>query len=225
LRKFRHWTPRYIYHRLGLVVYQRRFPNAPWLTRAMVEILESWLKPSDRGIEWGSGRSTIWLAKRIGSLVSVEHNPVWYRRISAELKARGLQNVEYHLCEDAHEYSRLTDNFSSEAFDFCFVDGEARDHCALKAISLVKPGGILIVDNCNWYLPTPKHSFSPFSRNAEQGPYIGKWNLFLDDVRGWRQVWTTNGVTDSGLWIKPAATDEPRRDLEMLEQFSAGHQP
>lgn len=133
--------------------------------------------------------------------------------------------MEYHLCEDAHEYSRLTDNFSSEAFDFCFVDGEARDHCALKAISLVKPGGILIVDNCNWYLPTPKHSFSPFSRNAEQGPYIGKWNLFLDDVRGWRQVWTTNGVTDSGLWIKPAATDEPRRDLEMLEQFSAGHQP
>jgi len=191
----------------------------------MVEIMESWLKPVDRGIEWGSGRSTIWFAERVRSLVSVEHNPDWYGRISTELKARGLKNVEYHLCEDAQEYSRLADNFPLESFDFCLVDGEARDHCALKAISLVKPGGIVIVDNCNCYLPTPKHSTSPFSRRPEQGPYTGKWAAFLDGVQGWRRVWTTNGVTDTGFWVKPAATDEPRRQQEALEQFSSRHQP
>ncbi len=207
------------------MVYQHRCPNVPWLTRAMVEILESWLKPGDRGFEWGSGRSTIWLAQRVGSLVSVEHDPEWYGRITTELKARGLENVEYHLCEDVQEYSKLSDKFCLESFDFCFVDGEARDHCALEAISLVKPGGILIVDNCNWYLPTPKHSLSPFSRKPEQGPYTAKWAAFLDGVRGWRGVWTTNGVTDTGFWVKPAATVEPTRQQEALEQFSSEHQP
>ena len=212
MRQFRHWTPHYIYHRLGLVVYQRRCPNAPWLTRAMVEILESWLKPADRGFEWGSGRSTVWFAEKVRSLVSVEHNPHWYGRISTELKAKGLENVEYHLCENAQDYSRLAGKFSSESFDFCFVDGETRDDCALAAISLVKPGGIVIVDNCNWYLPTPKHSRSPFSRRPEQGPYTGKWAAYLDGVRGWREIWTTNGVTDTALWVKPIDTDETRRE-------------
>ncbi len=225
MRQFKHWTPRYIFDRVNLMVFQRRNPDAPWLVRTMVDILDNWLVPEDRGIEWGSGRSTIWLAERIGSLVSVEHNPAWYGRISAELKARGLENVEYHLCEDAHEYSRLADNFSLEGFDFCFVDGEARDHCALKAISLLKPGGILIVDNCNWYLPTPKHSRSPFSRNSHLGPYTQEWAAYLEGVQGWRRIWTTNGVTDTALWVKPAATSEPRRQQETHEQFSSGHQP
>jgi hypothetical protein len=212
LRHFRHWTPRYIYHRLGLVVYQRRYPNVPWLTRAMVEILENWLKPADRGFEWGSGRSTIWLAEKVRSLVSVEHNLHWYRRVSTQLKAKGLENVEYHLCEDAQDYSRLAGKFSSESFDFCLVDGETRDQCALEAISLVKPGGIVIVDNCNWYLPPPEHSRSPFSRRPEQGPYTGKWAAYLDGVRGWRGVWTTNGVTDTALWVKPIDAAETRRE-------------
>lgn len=191
----------------------------------MVEILESWLKPTDWGFEWGSGRSTIWFAERVRSLVSVEHNPGWYGRISTQLKAKGLGNVEYHLCEDAQDYSRLAGKFPSEGFDFCLVDGETRDDCALEAISLVKPGGIVIVDNCNWYLPTPKYSRSPFSRNPELGPYTGKWAAYLDGVHGWRGVWTTNGVTDTALWVKPATTGEARQELKGLEQLCSRHRP
>jgi hypothetical protein len=81
-----------------------------------------------------------------------------------------------------------------------------------------------IVDNCNWYLPTPKHSVSPFSRKPEQGPYTPKWAVFLDSVRGWRRVWTTNGVTDTGFWVKPAATDEPAYEQEAQKQLSPEHQ-
>src|SRR6266849_5613774 len=206
MRRFRHWTPRYIYHRLGVMLYERTQPDAPWLGRSMVEILENWLKSGDRGIEWGSGRSTVWFAERVGSLVSVEHSPVWYHRVSAELKRKGLQNVEYHLCEDERDYLSIADKFLPESFDFCLVDGVERDQCALSAISLVKPGGIVIVDNCNWYLPTD--SRSPFSRKPEEGPYTEKWAAYCDAVEGWRRIWTTNGVSDTSLWVKPAGMRE-----------------
>jgi SAM-dependent methyltransferase len=223
LRQFRHWTPRYIFDRLGLMVYQRRRPSTPWLGHEMVRILENWLLPDDRGFEWGSGRSTIWFAERVGSLVSVEHNPDWYRLVNARLKIKGLKNVEYHLCEDELEYRRVASQYPSESFDFILVDGLARDECALAAISLVKPGGIVVVDDCNRYLPT--QSRSPFSRRPEQGPDTELWATYQDSVNGWRRIWTTNGVTDSGLWVRPAAIDEPGRDLETLEQFSSRHHP
>src|SRR6266581_5166903 len=218
MRRFRHWTPRYIYDRLGLMFYQRMHPNAPWLTNAAVDMLENWLRSDDRGIECGSGRSTIWFAERVGSLVSVEHNQVGHKQVAAELRRKGLQNVGYHLCEDVRQYCSVAEKFPPESFDFCLVDGEERDQCALAAISLVKPGGVVIADNCNGYLPTL--SRSPFSRRLEQGPYTGKWAAYLDGVIGRRQIWTTNGVFDTGLWVKPAGTREANPCDNLSDQFS-----
>src|SRR6266702_944014 len=218
MRKFKHWTLRYIYHRLGLSLYQWKYPNAPWLVHNMVDILENWLKPTDRGMEWGSGRSTIWFAERVGSLVSVEHSPDWYGRVSAELKQKGLQNDEYYFCEDEADYCKVANTFSSESFDFRLVDGVARDNCALAALFLVKPGGIIVVDNCNCYLPS--NSRSPYSRKPEQGCYTEKWATYLDAVREWRQIWTSAGVWDTGLWVKPVSIAEPNHSGEPSDQVS-----
>jgi protein-L-isoaspartate O-methyltransferase len=218
MRSFKHWTPRYIYRRLGLSVYQWRYPNAPWLVHSMVEILENWLRPTDRGVEWGSGRSTVWFAERVGSLVSVEHSAEWYERVSSRLKQKGLQNVEYYLREGEADYCKVADTFSSESFDFCLVDGLARDDCALAALSLAKPGGIIIVDNCNCYLPS--NSRSPYSRRPEQGCYTEKWATYLDAVREWRQIWTTDGVCDTGLWVKPTKVAESRHGRDLSDRVS-----
>jgi predicted O-methyltransferase YrrM len=202
MRQFRHWTPRYIYDRLGVMFCQRRRPNAPWLGHEMVKLLENWLLPEDRGLEWGSGRSTIWFAERVGTLVSLEHNPKWHRTVDAMLKTKGVKNVEYHLRENELEYRRVANQYPPESFDFILVDGVARDECALTAISLVKRGGIVIVDDYNRYVPIKTRS--PFSRRQEEGPETERWATYRDSVKGWRSVWTTNGVTDSVLWVRPA---------------------
>lgn len=89
MRSFRHWTPRYIWNRLALMADERRHPDAPWLTRTMVEILETWLRPGDVGLEFGSGRSTIWFARRVGHLTSVEHHPGWYAKVKQNLHELG----------------------------------------------------------------------------------------------------------------------------------------
>jgi len=183
------------------MVFERRHPDAPWLTRLMITILSSWLRPGDCGLEWGSGRSTIWLAARVGRLISVEHNEAWFQKVTVELQEKGFSNVDYCLRKDESEYVSLADGIQPESLDFCLVDGMARDACALASLALLKPGGILIIDNCNWYLPCK--SRSPNSRRESDGPASNAWKTFLAEVQDWRYVWTTSGVTDTSLWLKP----------------------
>ena len=43
-----------------------------------ISILASVLRPSDNGLEYGSGRSTVWFARRTTSLISVETSRLWF---------------------------------------------------------------------------------------------------------------------------------------------------
>jgi hypothetical protein len=75
LRNARHWTPRYIIDKLKWSAYARQTPDLPWLTPQANQILSTVLHPTDAGIEWGSGRSTVWFSKKLRNLTSVEHHP------------------------------------------------------------------------------------------------------------------------------------------------------
>src|SRR6266705_980029 len=194
MRTVRHWNARYVRDRLSVMAFERRHPDAPWLTPLMFTILTSWLKPGDRGLEWGSGRSTTWLAERVSQLTSVENDGAWYDRIKLKLHEKSLTNVDYCLRNDESDYLCISNQIEHESLDFCLVDGIARDLCTLASIPLLKGGGILIIDNCNWYLPC--RSNSPNSRRESDGAASEAWSLFLDRVKGWRYVWTTSGVFD-----------------------------
>lgn len=71
----------------------------------------------------------------------------------------------------------------------------------------IKSGGIVIVDNINWYLPAPHKTCSPASRSRTDGPATVAWEQFSLAVDHWRSVWTTNGVWDTALWQKPLDAD------------------
>jgi len=196
-RTFRHLTPTYIADRIRVFGYQRLHPEWPWLTADMVKILEGWLQPGDRGLEWGSGRSTVWFARRVASLVTVEHDATWANWVRTAIFDSGLNNVEYHVVTSREEYVAAGNGL----FDFVLVDGMdgTRDLCALRAISLLRPGGVLIVDNCNWFIPSG--SRSPASVRLK--PANDNWVEFLTEVTAWRKIWTSDGVTDTALWLKP----------------------
>lgn len=212
MQTFRHWTPIYIINRIALFFYQKIYPNSPWLTKHANLILSSLLKPTDMGLEWGSGRSTIWFAKRTQELTSVEHDPTWYKLISENLKSENISNVKYFFCEYdksaektklafEFDYVKVADNFSNNSLDFILVDGVYRDACACVAIKKIRPGGILIIDNMNWFLPSK--SISPSSRKYRDEPLSELWREFADSVKNWRVIWTSNGITDTAIWIKP----------------------
>ncbi len=210
MRSFKHWTLRYIVDRLAVMRYEHNHPDAPWLTRSMVEILVEWLHPDDTGLEFGSGRSTVWFAKRVAHLTSVEHDPGWYSTVTERLRQAGITDrVDYRLCEDGSteretlEYVAVAKQIAPGILDFCLVDGMARDHCALAILEKIKPGGALIIDNINWYLPRESKTPVPKSRGIEDGYASEQWEKFAQAVKDWRCIWTTSGITDTALWVKP----------------------
>jgi predicted O-methyltransferase YrrM len=203
-----HRTPRYVYHRTRQLIYERGHADAPWLTPAAISLLESLLRPADRGVEFGSGRSMAWFARRVAALTGVEHDERWYETVTATLRARGLRNVDYILAPPDQPaehggdsaYARTALSFPDDSIDFALVDGHYRDYSAKFILPKIKPGGMLIIDNVNWYLPC--QSKAPNSRTAALGPQTPVWAEVAAGLAGWRPIWTSSGVWDTAIFIK-----------------------
>jgi hypothetical protein len=87
-RQIGHWTPRDILDRVSLGVGERLTPELPWLTAESIRLLSGMIRPTERGLECGSGRSTRWFADRVGELTSVESDPECFRRVQGTLAGR-----------------------------------------------------------------------------------------------------------------------------------------
>lgn len=206
MRSIQHLTPRYIWNRMALMAFERANPDVPWLTSDMISILDTWLRPTDVGLEFGSGRSTSWFALRVDMLTSVEENPEWYEIVRKQIQNK---SVDYYLHEDgstnleSSDYVSVARRIMPESLDFCLIDGTAREHCALACLDKLKPGGILIIDNVERYFPREKKSFSPNARSIRDGYASEVWEQVGVQLRDWRSIWTTNGVTDTAFWVRP----------------------
>jgi predicted O-methyltransferase YrrM len=201
-RAFKHWTLHYLIDRTRERAYRLTHPGLPWLAPLAIQLLEAYLKPTDAGLEFGSGRSTLWFARRVASLTSVEHNPVWYRTISDALKTGGIRNVCYQLIEGGSNpaYAQAAEGFADNSLDFVLVDGIQRDDCANAVRSKIRPGGLLILDDAHRYLPSD--SIAPYARRPDQGAASPAWQQFLEAAAAWRCLWTGNGVSDTAIFIK-----------------------
>lgn len=203
------YTPRYVFNRVKLLFYELRHRDYPWLTPQANSLLSTLLKPTDIGLEWGSGRSTLWFAQRIKHLTSVEHDEAWHEAVSSKLKASNISNVTYLLsnvteeCEKLEQssYVQVVNMFGKNSLDLALVDGIYRDVCANTVLEKIRPGGIVVLDNANWYLPS--NSISPGSRPKNSSPISEAWAVFLNRVRNWRLIWTSSGITDTAIWFKP----------------------
>ena len=198
LRKF--LSPRWVAARVSLLVYEHRFPDVPWITRDAVEMLETFLDKTQNGFEWGSGNGTLWLLKRSKSLTSVEHHRAWADGVRAKLDQAGVHNADYRHVEESR-YVDVIDEFPDGHFDYVIVDGLFRDIATEKSIPKLRSGGLLVIDNVNWYLPS--ESATPQSRTPREGPASELWGKVGRELARWKTVWTTNGVNDTAVFVKP----------------------
>ncbi len=201
----RFWTPRYIVNRLRWVLWQHRHPDAPWLVPEAVRFLDQWLRSTDVLVEFGSGRSTVWFARRAGRIISVDHDRRWYERVRGRLGIEGASNVDYFLADPAAQtYIAAVESALDGLADVILVDGACRDACAVWALDRLRPGGLIIVDNANWYLPC--RSSAPSSLGPDAEPRTADWRRFLEATSPWRRIWLSNGVADTLiLFAKQAA--------------------
>jgi predicted O-methyltransferase YrrM len=205
----RQGNPRYVVDRTRQMLYERSHPEDPWLTPEAVRLLPSLLRSTDRGVEFGSGRSTLWFARRVAHLTSVEHDPKWYQSVAAKLSAHDLTNVEQILAPldvpvdrgGDSAYTNVLHRFPESSLDFALIDGAYRAHVTELTMTRLRPGGLMIIDNVNWYVPS--RTRAPASRSPADGPEP-LWAAIVSELASWRLIWTGSGVWDTAIYIRPA---------------------
>lgn len=203
MKRFAHWTPTYVRHRLAEFASRRLRPDTPWLTRDAVRFLDLWLQPEDRVFEWGSGRSTTWFASRVRRVVAVEHDIAWHEGLSRIIGEKQITNVELHQASIAEGYAKdylRPWHERKEAFDLVLIDGRLRDSCFQAVLDDPDPAAVIVLDNAERYLQS--NSKSPEKFSGEQQP---PWSAIERAMASRRRIWTSNGVSDTAIFVPVAA--------------------
>lgn len=118
----------------------------PWWSYSFILFLQERLNRGMYIFEYGSGYSTLWLAHRVDTIVSVETDRTWYQRLKQIAPAN--VDLRYSDYEPNGEYCRLVQEYNRE-FDVVIVDSRDRVRCAKNSLGALKPSGILIVDDAH----------------------------------------------------------------------------
>jgi hypothetical protein len=147
----------------------------PWLTFPAIRILEQRLTETAKVFEYGGGGSTLFFLDKAGAVVTVEHNKEWFDVLKKKITGPesrqweaalilpeerdpkvqlDFTNPNHYYSNDENypantfkSYACYIDKFEDGYFDIVLIDGRARPSCLKHAVSKVKKGGLLILDN------------------------------------------------------------------------------
>jgi predicted O-methyltransferase YrrM len=141
--------------------------DVPWWTMDSAAIVDAFLagRRGARVFEWGSGASTVWLAKRSASVVAVEHDSAWAEQVRSLLPAGAAVDLRVVPARpatgapgevrsakpgaselDFSQYVAVIDEIPGP-YDVIIVDGRARESCLMRALPHLAPDGLLVLDN------------------------------------------------------------------------------
>ncbi len=120
-------------------------PFIPWLSYRAIAALDELIQPQWKILEFGSGMSTRWLARRCSFLHSIENEPGWHQVVSRQLERERLDHVRYEL-RKRDSYADLQ-QYPNGFFDFVLVDGLMRSECVRQALPKIRAGGWIYLDN------------------------------------------------------------------------------
>jgi hypothetical protein len=114
----------------------------PWFTTSCIAFLQPRLRGEFRVLEFGAGNSTLFFAKHVAYVHSIEDNPEWYQRLQSQI---GQDNVRLELLE-GEAYVRAAES-ATEPFQIIVIDGSRRLECTRNALPHLAHDGVVILDN------------------------------------------------------------------------------
>ncbi len=176
----------------------------PWYTYPAIEYINQLDFSNKEVFEYGSGNSTIFWSEVAKRVVSIENNKEWYEIISSKVGKK----TEVQLIVD--DVSYIQEILNHENFDIIVIDGLHRLDCAKVAIERLKPGGIIILDNSDWFVKTAK--------------FLRESNLIEVDMTGLGPInpyaWTTSFFFDRNFSFQPKAVNQPEHGVGALKHYA-----
>ena len=146
----------------------------PWISLKAIRFLERFLTPEMTVLEYGSGGSTIFFARRCKRVISIEDDPVWLAAVRQRLDALELGNAEVRLCETGSLYTSTSAEFRQSSYlkatdglnpDLILIDGadeirsygrenyEPRRSICFHHVEpmMAARGGVVLVDDASLY--------------------------------------------------------------------------
>jgi Methyltransferase domain len=137
----------------------------PWWSYAATRAVEAAIRPEMAAFEFGSGGSTLFLAKRLRSVACVEDSGDWVTSVADAAVQAKLTNIEMmHRPFDFWQTETFPKSEYLHAlcqkYDLIVVDGaEWQDHvretCFWRAEEYIKAGGVIVLDD-SWRYPEVK---------------------------------------------------------------------
>lgn len=173
----------------------------PWFTYPAIEYLEQLDFSGKSVFEFGAGNSSLFWGRRAARVVSVEHDRGWYERLRPRLPA----GHALHLVEDPAAYPQTLAG-RPEEFDVVVIDGIERRACCAPAVSRLRRGGLVILDNSDWH-----HRCAALLRDA---------GLLEVDFSGFGPVngytWTTSLFFHREFAFRAREAHQPRHGIGSL---------
>lgn len=116
----------------------------PWVTYGFIDFISDRLNKNMDIFEYGSGNSTLWYAKKVNTVVSVEHDKKWFEAIKKNMPNNA--NINYEELVYNGNYSKFSSNLNKK-FDVIIVDGRDRVNCVKNAIKNLKESGVIVLDD------------------------------------------------------------------------------
>lgn len=151
---------------MSIKVDHARFNSTmPDMAEPALAWINEHIEPADTLFEWGSGGSTFWFADRVKRIYCVEHHPAFFRYVKEHYLYENYENIHMLFApEDIKPHSAFIDPFDersykrycetiesypSRSFDWIIINGKARSACLDASFSVIKHGGIIIMNDTN----------------------------------------------------------------------------
>ena len=141
--------------------------DVPWWTYRATDEVDQFLKLRSNAsvFEFGSGASTIWLARRAGTVHSIEHDKDWFDLMQSRIKpypsiqlthvrtdASLSEDPLYHsqkeeYAEHSFEHYVKAITQTGLTYDLIVIDGRARPACLHAAQTCLAKDGMIVFDN------------------------------------------------------------------------------
>ena len=119
------------------------YPSSPCIVYGAKKALDSIIDKNMLIVEFGSGQSTHWYAKRCKEIISHETTENWLEKVKKNLRKAGCFNAKLIMWDG----ETISQEIKSPRPDLIIIDGIRRDICVNYAIEVAKKSTWIYLDN------------------------------------------------------------------------------